>query len=209
MSRLAVLEQRLVEMSANYGRLLARQVKTEARMDMMIRHGKVTDVDTKKQLARIELANKDGQSTKSDWRPYAQFAGPDGQGEAQGDLKVHTPPTVGQQMTMVSPNGEWRQGVIMPFTWHDKAQSPSQGADPVITHGKATITLKKDQLIIKVGDAVFEVRDDFVRGQFGDARFVASDSAAKIRKGDTWVAVDGGQVIVSHAPIIAGDPDGH
>lgn len=157
MSRLVALEHRVLQLSRLCERLLARQATTDDRMDKMVRHGKVTDVDTQKQLARIELASKDGTVTKSDWRPYAQFAGPDGEGDGNGALKVHAPPTVGQQMTMFSPNGEWRQGVIMPFTWYDKAKAPSQGADPVITYGKVTVALKKDQATISVGETTWDL----------------------------------------------------
>ncbi len=209
MSRLIALEQQVAALDALCRRLLARQAMTDDRFDKMIRHGKVTDVDTKKQLARIELASKDGTITKSDWRPYAQFAGPDGQGEGQGELKVHTPPAVGQQMTQFAPNGEWRQAVLLPFTWYDKARSPSRDADPVITRGKITVTLKKDQAVIKNDDAVFEIHSDFIRGQINESRVVVTKDVSKIRNGGHWLVATKDALVVSEPPIVGADPDEH
>jgi len=163
----------LAEMSEAIARLHIEIAGLRYAQDRTIRHGKVTDVDTKKQLARIEIGEKD-EPVKSAWLPYGQFAGPDGGGEGQGEYKFHNPPFVGQQMTVFSPNGELRQGVIMPFTWHDKAKSPSDKADEhVITYGKLRIDRKKDllkhtlddtsieqkpgSLILKVGETCIEI----------------------------------------------------
>jgi phage baseplate assembly protein gpV len=152
--RLSHVERRVRELEALSHKLIAWRAVLEDRMDKQVRHGKVTDVDTQKQLARVEIGNKDGTSLKSAWVPYAQMAGPDGQGSGNGEYKFHNPPTVGQQMTLFSPNGEFRQAVILPFTWYDKAVSPSTGADPVETYGNLKITYKKGEYTVAIGDAV-------------------------------------------------------
>jgi phage baseplate assembly protein gpV len=152
--RLSQAENRIRDLELLCQRLIAWRATLEDRMDKQVRHGKVTDVDTTKWLARIEVANKDGTSTKSDWVPYAQQAGPDGQGSGQGAYKFHQPPTVGQQMTLFSPNGDFRQAIILPFTWYNKATSPSTGADPVLTYGNLKITYLKGEYKIAIGDAV-------------------------------------------------------
>lgn len=125
---------------------VSRVTDVERRMDGMVRHGKVTDVDPKKQRARIEIGERDGQPLKSAWLPYAQIA---------GAYKSHRPPTVGQQMSMFAPNGEVRQGVLMPMTWSDQNQSPSEkGDEHVTTYGDLKIVEKAQQLLQAIGDAV-------------------------------------------------------
>jgi phage baseplate assembly protein V len=161
MSRVRQLEREVADLHSLARRLLSRQAITDDRLDKMVRHGKVTDVDTQKQLARIEIGNKDGAVLKSPWVPYAQHAGTDGQGAGQGSYKFHNPPVVGQQMTLLSPNGEFRQAVIMPFTWYDKAASPSQATDEhVITYGKLKITQKQDHYTVAVDQVSLDMSAD-------------------------------------------------
>jgi phage baseplate assembly protein V len=97
-----------------------RSADAERRLDNMFRPGKVTDVDAKKQLYRQEIAEQDGKPVKSAWIPYGQVA---------GDYKSHSPPTVGQQMWTISPNGDARQAIGIPMTWSDEQKSPSDKPD--------------------------------------------------------------------------------
>lgn len=128
---------------------VSRITDVERRMDGMIRHGKVTDVDPKKQRARIEIGERDGQPLKSAWLPYAQIA---------GAYKSHRPPTVGQQMSMFAPNGEVRQGLLVPMTWSDQNQSPSDKADEhVTTFGQLKIVEKADSYIVSIGSVEIEL----------------------------------------------------
>ena len=46
-------------------KLIQRVMQLEDRHDKALRHGKVTDVDPKKQLARMEIGNQDGTTVKS------------------------------------------------------------------------------------------------------------------------------------------------
>jgi len=132
------LDEHLAELWAEVGEMKRRQAN-------VLRHGRVTDIDTKKQLVRLRL-NPDTDDTefKSAWIPYGQQA---------GDFKFHNPPTKGQNMTVISPSGELGQAVALPFTWNETFASPGDSEDEhVITFGKVTITYKKDSLILKVGD---------------------------------------------------------
>lgn len=125
---------RLIE---DQSKILMRVTEVERRNDNQVRHGKVTDVDTKKQRVRIEIGERDGKPVKSPWVPYAQIA---------GDYKSHRPPTKGQQMTLFAPNGEFRQAVILPFTWSDQNKSPSDKEDEHVTtyDDKYRLREKKD-----------------------------------------------------------------
>lgn len=119
-----------------------RMSDLERRVAEMVRHGTVSDVDTKKGLMRLSFGEGDSGEFKGPWVPYAQIA---------GALKVHTPPSVGQQMTMVSPTGDMRQAIALPMTWSDANPSPGQSADPVLTYGDVEVTITPSSVTIEVG----------------------------------------------------------
>jgi hypothetical protein len=106
--------------------------------------GKVTDVDTTKHLARIEIGkDDDGNQVKSPWVPYAQIA---------GDLKFHQPPVKDQLMTLRSENGDVEQGTLHPSGFTDANPSPStDAATNVMTFGSVKVTIAKDHLLLEVG----------------------------------------------------------
>lgn len=114
--------------------LVQRMAELERKISGMIRQGVVTDVDPAKQLFRMEVGrDSDGKPVKGPWIPYAQQA---------GALKIHTPPSVGQQMMAVSPSGDPQQAVGVPYTWSNQNVSPSQsGSENVVTFGSVTIKL--------------------------------------------------------------------
>jgi phage baseplate assembly protein V len=193
--RLSRAENRIRELESLCQRLISWRATLEDRMDKQVRHGKVTDVDTKKWLARIEVANKDGTSTKSDWVPYAQVAGPDGQGSGQGEYKFHNPPTVGQQMTLFSPNGDFRQAAILPFTWYDKAVSPSQKNDEhVITYGKLKIEHKKDLLRSTVDTTIIEQKTDTITKTVGNATITQKNGSIILKVGGSSIEITDGKI---------------
>ncbi|MFN3892000.1 MAG: phage baseplate assembly protein V [Beijerinckiaceae bacterium] len=123
--------------------MMERIARLEQRVAAGAMHGPVTDVDTKKQVARVRLGGTDEEPWKSPWIPYGQFA---------GALKVHTPPTVGQNMTLFNPTGDPAQGVLLPFTWNNTFSSPSDKDDEnVLTYGNVRIEIKNDRVFVKVG----------------------------------------------------------
>lgn len=129
--------------------IVARLAELERRVFGMMRHGTVAQVDAGKGLVRIKAGEGPDGDFLGPWVPYAQTA---------GGLKVHTPPTVGQQMTMMAPGGDWRQGVAIPFTWSDNEAAPSGAADEnVLTYGDATIRLKGGSLEVVFGSVTFKV----------------------------------------------------
>ena len=97
--------------------VLQRLTNLERQVANQFRHGTVHEVDATKQKVRMNIGGSDQEPLLGPWIPYGQIA---------GGLKVHTPPTVGQQMTMLSPSGDYRQAVALPMTWSDHNASPSQ-----------------------------------------------------------------------------------
>lgn len=128
---------------------LARRIsELERRVSSQMRHGTVEEVDAAKGLVRMRLGEEGGTPFIGPWVPYSQMA---------GGFKAHIPPTVGQQMTMLSPTGEFEQAVAMPMTWSNQNQSPSDKPDEnVITYGNVTITIKDNLFKVQVGGVTYD-----------------------------------------------------
>jgi phage baseplate assembly protein gpV len=106
--------------------------------------GKVVQVDSSKHLVRIELGkDADGGQVLSPWVPYKQTA---------GALKVHSPPSVGQTMSLHSETGDVEQGVADALWWSDDNKSPSNdGSTHKLTFGNVTMTMVNGNVTIDVG----------------------------------------------------------
>lgn len=131
------------------GHLIDRIASLEGRHERMIRHGPVTDVDTTKQRYRIQIGGTTEAPVKGPWIPYG--------GQHNGAIKEHIPPTVGEQHTQFSPDGDYEQAVGFPSTFSTKNPSPSTDADAAVrTMGAYTRTLKADrhEMLVGTGESV-------------------------------------------------------
>jgi phage baseplate assembly protein gpV len=124
--------------------LAARIAELERRFAGLMRHGTVEEIDTERHRLRLNFGKDvDDKPFLSPKIPYAQIA---------GALKLHTPPSVGQQMTMMAPNGDWQQAIALPMTWSNENEAPSKKADEhVLTFGGWKITLKDKSLVLENG----------------------------------------------------------
>lgn len=133
---------------------LARRIaELERRVSNTMRHGTVKEVDPKKQMVRLTLGDgDDGEEFLGPWVPYSQQA---------GALKIHSPPTVGQTMTMLSPGGDFEQGNAIPYTFSDANKSPSEkGDETVVTYGENVRMQLSDKLIkMTVGGVDYNFSD--------------------------------------------------
>lgn len=127
--------------------LVARVADLERRFSGAMKHGTVAEVDPEKGLVRMKLGTAtSGGDFLGPWVPYGQIA---------GALKVHTPPSVGQQMTMMSPTGDMRQSVALPMTWSNQNASPSKaGNEHHLTFGSVHITVSGDAVHVETGAEV-------------------------------------------------------
>lgn len=144
--------------------LVARVAELERRFAGMMRHGTVAEVDPSRQRIRLDFGPAHGGEGQflSPWVPYAQFS---------GALRVHTPPTVGQQFTAMSPTGDFQQAVAVPLTHSTANPSPSTAADQnVLSFGDVRLTLAEDHLEIAVGAVRFKVDGDNVEITGGEVR---------------------------------------
>jgi phage baseplate assembly protein gpV len=131
--------------------LVARVTDLERRVAGVMRHGTVAEVDPKRQRMRLDFGPTHGGQGRflSPWLPYAQFS---------GVLRVHTPPTVGQQFTVMSPTGDFQQAVAVPLTHHAGNPSPSTAGDEnVITYGNVRMTLADDLVRVDVGGSLLKM----------------------------------------------------
>ncbi len=130
--------------------LAARIAELERRFSGMMRHGTVEEVDPGKHRIRLKLGtDEDGKPFLSPWIPYTQTA---------GDLKIHAPPSIGQQFTLMAPAGDWQQAVAIPFTWSNQNPSPSENADEnVLAFGDVRMTLSDGSLKIRAAGVTLEL----------------------------------------------------
>ena len=116
-----------------------RLARLEKRVAQSMRHAPVKQVNAAEGWVRLDF----GDGLLSPKIPYAQIA---------GGLKVHAPPTVGQQMTMLAPGGDPAQAVALPMTWSNQNASPSdKGDENVITFGQARIELRGSEIVVSIG----------------------------------------------------------
>lgn len=130
--------------------LAARVADLEARLAGAMRHGRVAEVDAGKARLRLDLGPTHGGEGRflSPWIPYAQMA---------GALKIHTPPSEGQQYTVFAPGGDLQQAVALPLSWSESNAAPSGAEDEnVVTYGDVRIELRSDVMRLSIGDVVME-----------------------------------------------------
>lgn len=147
--------------------ILRRTAEIERRQDGMIKQGTATNVDPKAGTVRIKFGGTDEEPFLSPPIPYAQMA---------GALKIHAPPSEGQQMTVISGSGDFRQGLAVPMTWSDKNASPSEKSDEnVLTFGSATVELRGDEIVVKVPRFLIECEGTILELSGSGFRAIASD----------------------------------
>ena len=152
-----------------FSEILQRISKLETRTQNMTRFGTVTHVDPKKQQMRVRLGGTDAKPFLSPWIPYSQTA---------GAMKFHNPPSVGQQMMVLSDGGNTKQSVGMPMTWKNDNQSPSdKGNEHVMTFGSSTVIIKENEITAKVGPAYITLTQQKLMIVIGNTSIVMDDGS--------------------------------
>jgi phage baseplate assembly protein V len=105
--------------------MVARLTLEVARLNRMIsrqmRFGTVAEVDAAKGVARMMLSDPDGdRAFLGPWRPWAELA---------GATRSWRPPVPGQQMLVVAPGGDLAQSLLLPATFSNQFQAPSDKGD--------------------------------------------------------------------------------
>lgn len=125
---------------------LAREIEELRRInENTVRVGTVTQVDAAKGLAKIDIGT-DKNPLVTDWRPWTEQA---------GAIKSWSPPSVGEQVRLVSPAGEIAAGWIDRGGFSDANPQPhDKDAEAVVTIGDTRITKKGDEVRIETPTAV-------------------------------------------------------
>lgn len=127
--------------------LAARVSEVERQNAASSRRGVVAEVDAAAGTVRLDL----GDGMLSPAIPYGQFA---------GALKVHTPPTVGQLMTLTAPSGEMEQGLAIPTSFGGGNDAPSSAGDSnAITFGAVRIDIGAEAATVTVGGVSMVISD--------------------------------------------------
>jgi phage baseplate assembly protein V len=91
------------------------------RLLQIVRIGVIQEIDYTKVKARVKVGDN-----VTGWRPWVSQA------------KAWIPPAVGDQVVVLSPNGDFEQGVLLPALYHSKSKPPSN---------------KKNELKIKLSES--------------------------------------------------------
>lgn len=169
--------------------LASRVAELERRFSGAMRHGTVEEADAARQRVRLNFGSDvEGKPFLSPWVPYAQIA---------GALKVHTPPSRGQQFTLISPCGDWQQAVALPMTWSDQNQPPSsRGDENVLAYGNVKATIRDDLTQVHVGGTAFEITSGRVLIKVGGVAVEITGGGVTITGGK--VMHDGRNIGASH-----------
>lgn len=96
------------------------------------RTGTVSEIDHGRGLARVKISDGD-RPYVSPWVPWKEIAA--------GGISSHIPPTVGQQVDLLSESGDMTDAVI-DFSTHSNANPrPHSGPEAVIVHGSTRMTI--------------------------------------------------------------------
>lgn len=167
------LEQNIVQM-------LHRIEELERKLEHRRRKGTVAEVDAAKGLARVKIdTTEDGEPVLTAWIPWKEVA--------MGAIKTHFPPSVGEQVEVVSENGDMTNAAIDTSIPSDQNARPhDKGGEGVVTVGNTRIHFTGDRCHIKSPTIVLE----------GDVHLGGEGGQLVHRKGD----VDsGGDVAVGAA----------
>lgn len=167
-----------------FAELVKRVADLEQRLERTMRAGTVAQVDAARQRFRMRLNSDSGEPFLGPWIPYGQTA---------GAMKLHNPPSVGQQMMMLAPAGDYRQATAYPMTFSDENQSPASGGDEhVLTFGQVRVEIRDGQLKATVGGSSVELTPETVTINIGGSTLTLTTS--KIEAATALMQVTGSQL---------------
>ena len=152
------------------------------------RTGIVDEVDLEKGLARVKFEDRDTGPYLGPLMPWKEIAA--------GDIKTHIPPTVGEQVDVVSESGDLSDGVIDMSTPSNENPRPHNGAEAVITKGDVRIEIA-DNLTTVTSPSVIVYSQSIDLGAEGGPRVARIGDQVEITAGSSagrWPIVTGSPV---------------
>lgn len=167
-----------------FAELEGRVAQLERRMASLMVPGRVAEVNAVWKRIRLEIGTPD-EPLLSPWVRYGQIA---------GKLKVHTLPTVGQQMTLFNASGDLEQGLAMPLGWSNDNTAPGDDDKPVLTFGAVRVEISDDAVTIAIGGFSLTAASDGLTVSIGGKTFTVK--ADEIRTSGKTVLNDGTREVV-------------
>jgi Type VI secretion system/phage-baseplate injector OB domain len=127
-----------VDLPSQISWLVAQVGELQRRDRNRVRTGKISEVDLSKGLARVEFEVRDGEPYLSGWLPWKEIAA--------GGIKSHIPPTVGEQVDVVSESGDLTDGIIDMSTPSNENPRPHDGPELVIVKGDSKLIMSDDEI---------------------------------------------------------------
>ncbi|ORE90544.1 phage-related baseplate assembly protein V [Stappia sp. 22II-S9-Z10] len=128
------------------GQILFKLADDERRNRGRVRMGTIEEVDAEKGLARVKLGEQgEYPPLLSPWIRWKE--------QAMGDMRTHFPPSKGQQVRVVSQNGEIADAEIDLSIPQDSIERPSSsGSEYVLADvGGTRIVVSDGKIVIKTG----------------------------------------------------------
>jgi len=114
--------------------------ESERRSASMVRVGRVVSVDPGIARARVTF----GSDSETAELPFMAMRA--------GAARVWAPPTVGEQVWVLSESGETAQGVILGAAFQDGIPAPSAAGEAVEVHlGDASLIIEPARILMRVG----------------------------------------------------------
>jgi phage baseplate assembly protein V len=113
------------------------------RLLQIVRIGVIQEIDYAKAKARVKIGDN-----MTGWRPWVSLA------------KGWIPPAVGDQVVVLSPNGDFEQGIILSALYHSKSKPPSDKENEIkfkfAEHNYITFDFDLQKMAIKIGPQMLE-----------------------------------------------------
>lgn len=106
------------------------------RLENVVRDGLIAEVDLPAARVRVDLAAEGEPPVLTDWLPWYT--------PRAGTVRVWSPPSVGEQVTVLSPGGNLAAGRVLPALFSDNAPAPGTEATRVLVRYQDGAALSYD-----------------------------------------------------------------
>lgn len=154
----------------------------ERRLANVAREGTIHAVDAGARKVRVKIGtDPDGRPVLTPWQPWTERA---------GVIKTWSPPSVGEQVRVISPSGDIAQGWVELGGF--STANPAPSTDPqahVMTIGDVVITAKNGLVSIVQGEARVSIADGEITLKGAK---ITTDGPTHLNKGTVPVHPQGG-----------------
>lgn len=123
--------------------------EAERRGAGIARSGRVVAVDPATARAQVSF----GGETRSAWLPFMALRA--------GTARIWAPPSIGEQVWVLSESGDTAQGVILGSAFQSSDPAPSDKSEAVEVHlGDASLVIEDGAIVLAVGEVTLTLSSD-------------------------------------------------